>query len=59
MALTDASLHAGSGTSAAVLKRTDAALKRRHGLAVGDVCISAVTLSELMFGVAMSANAMA
>jgi tRNA(fMet)-specific endonuclease VapC len=43
-----------AGTSAAILKRTDEALKRLHAVAVGDVCISAVTLSELKFGVAMS-----
>ena len=43
-----------SGTSTAILKRTGAPLKRLSGVAVAEVCISAVTHSELMFGVAMS-----
>ena len=37
----------------AILKRSDEVLKRLS-VAVTDVCISAVTLSELMFGVSMS-----
>jgi len=39
----------------AILTRTDESLIRRlEGVAVGDICISAVTLSELMFGAVMS-----
>jgi tRNA(fMet)-specific endonuclease VapC len=43
-----------AGRSAAILKRTDTTLKWLHAVAGGDVCVSAVTLSELMLGVAMS-----
>lgn len=42
-----------AGTCVATLKRSDV-LKRLSALPVKDVCISAVTYSELMFGVAMS-----
>jgi tRNA(fMet)-specific endonuclease VapC len=42
-----------SGTCVAILKRTEV-LKRLTAVPVADVCISAITHSELMFGVAMS-----
>jgi tRNA(fMet)-specific endonuclease VapC len=42
-------------TCAAILMRSDAGVMRRlEGVAVGDVAISAVTLSELMYAVTMS-----
>jgi tRNA(fMet)-specific endonuclease VapC len=42
-------------TCATILMRTDAGVMRRlEGVAVGDVAISAVTLSELMYAVTMS-----
>jgi tRNA(fMet)-specific endonuclease VapC len=45
-------------TCAAILRRTDDSdaevLERLERVAVGDVCISAVTLSELMYGVEVS-----
>jgi len=45
-------------TCAAILRRTEApdaaVLERLTRVAVGDVCISAVTLSELMYGVEVS-----
>jgi tRNA(fMet)-specific endonuclease VapC len=42
-----------AGTCVAILKRTEV-LKRLSALPVKDVCISAITHSELMFGLAMS-----
>jgi len=45
-------------TCAAILMRSDAGVMRRlEGIAVGDVAISAVTLSELMYAVTMSRRA--
>jgi tRNA(fMet)-specific endonuclease VapC len=42
-------------TCAAILMRSDAGVMRRlEGVAVGEVAISAVTLSELMYAVTMS-----
>src|SRR5580698_9627978 len=42
-------------TCAAILMRSDTGVMRRlEGVAVGDVAISAVTLSELMYAVTMS-----
>jgi tRNA(fMet)-specific endonuclease VapC len=43
-----------SGTCVGILKRDDGLLKRLAAVPVADVCISAITHSELMFGVATS-----
>jgi len=51
----NAALHVGHDTCSYIMKRSnDAVLKRLQQVPVGDVCISVITKSQLLFGVELS-----